>query len=237
MTDVLALHGFTQRGAMWDEVAALAGGEWDAPDLPGHGGTPPMGWDEAVAWVSARAAAEGAATLIGYSMGGRLALAAALEEPGPIRRLVLVSAGMGVEDPAARERRRREDGQTAERIERLGLDLFLTEWLARPMFSGLGRRPAHWGGRDLRMRLTNDPAGLAAVVRSLGQGAQPHLGSRLGGLAMPVVAVAGERDEAYAAIARRIAAAAPDGCYVGVPGAGHSVVGEDPAAVASTLEG
>ena len=80
MADVLALHGFTQRGAMWDEVAALAGGDWAAPDLPGHGSTPPMAWDEAVGWVAARAAAEDASTMMGYSMGGRLALAAAQDD-------------------------------------------------------------------------------------------------------------------------------------------------------------
>jgi pimeloyl-ACP methyl ester carboxylesterase len=150
---------------------------------------------------------------------------------------VLVSASPGIADDAARARRRDEDERTAARIERLGLDLFLTEWLARPMFSGLGRRPAAWGARDLRLRATNDPAGLAAAVRLLGQGSQPYLGDRVGDLGVPLVAVAGEADGVYAAHARRMAAAAGDGSAVLVRGAGHAVVGEDPGAVAAAFGG
>ncbi|MBU1227310.1 MAG: alpha/beta fold hydrolase [Actinobacteria bacterium] len=236
MADVLALHGFTQRGAMWDEVAAMAGGEWVTPDLPGHGTTPLMDWGSAVSWLVAQVEAAGpGVTLAGYSMGGRLALAAALEQPEGLARLVVMAASPGIADPGARARRQAADEQTAERIERLGIDLFLTEWLANPMFSGLGRRPAAWGSRDLRMRLSNDPAGLAGAVRLLGQGSQPHLGNRIGELRVPLVTVAGSRDEVYLAHAGRMAAAAADGRCVEVGGAGHALVGEDPKAIARVL--
>jgi len=59
LADVLALHGFTQRGAMWDEVASLVGGDWETPDLPGHGQTPPMDWGSAVSWLSGLVEAAG----------------------------------------------------------------------------------------------------------------------------------------------------------------------------------
>ena len=51
MNGYLALHGFTQRGAMWDEVAGLVGGVWEMPDLPGHGGQPVVDWAAAVQQV------------------------------------------------------------------------------------------------------------------------------------------------------------------------------------------
>lgn len=233
MGDVLALHGFTQRGAMWEEVAAMAGGDWDMPDLPGHGDMPPMDWDAAVAWLCERIELrDQSITLVGYSMGGRLALGAALECPANIERLVLIAASPGILEQRARERRIVEDEQLAGRIERLGIDLFLTEWLARPLFSGLGRRPAAWGARDLRMRQTNRPDGLAAALRLLGQGAQPYLGDRIAESGVPLVAVAGTSDDTYLAYARRMAASAADGRLVDVRGAGHAVVGEDPKAVA-----
>jgi len=236
LADFLALHGFTQRGAMWDEVAGLVGGEWVTPDLPGHGGTDAVAWDAAVAVVAGWVGEAGpGTTLVGYSMGGRIALAAALGNPAGLDRLVLVSASPGIADDGARARRFSEDEQTADRIERLGVDLFLTEWLSRPMFSGLGRRPAEWGSRDLRLRQSNDGAGLAAAVRMLGHGSQPFLGDRVGELRVPVVTVAGARDRTYALHASGIAAAAPDGRFVEVGGAGHAVVAEDPKAVAGAL--
>ncbi|MCJ7725767.1 MAG: 2-succinyl-6-hydroxy-2,4-cyclohexadiene-1-carboxylate synthase, partial [Acidimicrobiia bacterium] len=157
--------------------------------------------------------------------------------PAGLGRLVLISASPGIADPAARERRHAEDRQTAERIERLGIDLFLTEWLALPMFSGLGRRPAAWGSRDLRLRRTNRPEGLAGAVRLLGQGSQPFLGDRLSELDVPVVTVAGAGDGVYLGHARRMAGTAADGRCVEVRGAGHAVVGEDPRAVMRVLAG
>jgi 2-succinyl-6-hydroxy-2,4-cyclohexadiene-1-carboxylate synthase len=206
------------------------------PDLPGHGDNPAAGWREAAEMVAGWAAHAGpGVTLVGYSMGGRLGLAAALAHPERLARLILISASPGIADPAARERRRREDGTIADRIERLGLGPFLTEWLARPMFAGLGRRSAAWGNRDLRRRSTNRAEGLAEAVRLLGQGSQPYLGDGVAGLRVPLVAVAGTADEAYVRHAERMAAAAPEGRLVGVRGAGHAVVGEDPGAVASVL--
>ena len=236
MADVLALHGFTQRGAMWGEVASLVGGEWETPDLPGHGQKPPMDWGSAVSWLSGLVEAAGpGVTLTGYSMGGRLALAVALEQPEGLERLVLLAASPGIADPAARSRRRAEDEQAAERIERLGIDLFLTEWLSLPMFSGLGRRPTAWGSRDMRLRQSNQPDGLAAAVRLLGQGSQPHLGGRIGELRVPLVTVAGTGDDVYLAHARRMADTAADGVFIEVRGAGHALVGEDPKTIARVL--
>ena len=190
----LALHGFTQRGSMWDEVAALAGGEWSTPDLPGHGGRPACSWEEAVALVGGLL--EGVAPprcLVGYSMGGRLALAVALDHPSLVDRLVVVSAAAGIEEGADRQRRRAEDLALADRLEAMGVGAFVDEWLSRPLFAGLAARPPEWRAADREARAGNDAAGLAAALRLLGQGAQPYLGDRLGELRMPVLLVAGGR--------------------------------------------
>lgn len=231
MSDLLALHGFTQRGAMWRELAALIGGDWRMPDLPGHGSNPPLPWDEAVAWVAEQAA--GAAVVIGYSMGGRLALGAALERP--MRRLVLVSASTGIADPDRRRDRRRSDGLLADRIERLGSETFVAEWLQRPMFTGLAGRDHAWRAADAASRFGNEAAGLAAALRLLGRGAQPSLAGRLGEIAAPVLVVAGSADPAGVASAEAMAAGLPNGTLVVLPGVGHAVVGEAPEALAGTL--
>ncbi|MFH1330173.1 MAG: alpha/beta fold hydrolase [Actinomycetota bacterium] len=232
----LALHGFTQRGSMWDEVGAMTGGEWSAPDLPGHGGRPACSWEEAVALVGGLL--EGIAPprcLVGYSMGGRLALAVALDHPELVDRLVVASAGPGIEDAAARQRRLADDLALAGRLEAMGTAAFVDEWLARPQFAGLAARPPEWRAADREARVGNDASGLAAALRLLGQGAQPYLGERLGEPGLPVLLVAGSEDRRYAEMARRMGARLARATVAEVARAGHAVVGERPAEVAALL--
>jgi pimeloyl-ACP methyl ester carboxylesterase len=218
---------------MWRELGSLVGGTWGAPDLPGHGSTPAMGWDAAVAWTAA--AAGDARVVIGYSMGGRLALAAALVRP--FERLVVVSASAGIADPAEREERRVGDGELADRIEDIGIDAFITEWLARPMFAGLERRSEGWRRADAAMRAGNRPDRLADALRLLGRGVQPYLGDCLNEITASVLLIAGADDPASLRASYGIAKALPNGSIAEVSGAGHGVIGEDPSAVAEVLTG
>jgi 2-succinyl-6-hydroxy-2,4-cyclohexadiene-1-carboxylate synthase len=232
----IALHGFTQRGRMWEELASLVGGVWVRPDLPGHGEAPLRLWEEAVAEVAGLVAAvEPPRHLIGYSMGGRLALAAALESPSVVDGLVLISGGPGFADGSQRLMRRQEDMVLADRIEALGVEAFLDEWLARPMFAGLAMRPAAWLERDLAARAASHAAGLAGALRLLGQGAQPYLGDRLGELKAPVLLIAGSEDGPYVARAEEMNRRIPGSVLEIVPRCGHAVVGERPDAVAAVL--
>jgi 2-succinyl-6-hydroxy-2,4-cyclohexadiene-1-carboxylate synthase len=233
---ILALHGFTQRGTMWAEMAAEVGGEWLTPDLPGHGAEPPVPWEAAAARLQGLLAVlPRPRILAGYSMGGRMALAVALAAPDAVDGLVLISASAGIADGAVRARRREEDARLAGRIRAIGVEAFVDEWLARPMFAGLGRRDGSWREADRRQRVEHHGDRLAGALESLGPGAQPPLGNRLGELAMPVLLVAGADDEAYAARARAMAGSVANGRAALVDGAGHAVVGERPEAVAAIL--
>jgi len=227
---LVLLHGFTQTSRSFDPLRAAlpAGLEVVAPDLPGHGPDPalPQG-----PWADAAALARrcGRGTWLGYSMGGRLALHVALAHPEVVERLVLVSTTAGIDGAADRAARRAADEELAGAVEAGGVAAFVERWLAQPLLAGL---PAGAAGRQDRLR--NTATGLAAALRLLGAGAQEALWGRLGELAVPVAAVAGERDHRYVALARRLAAAAGPGATVTVvPGAGHACHLEDPAAVAA----
>ena len=109
---------------------------------------------------------------------------------------------------------------------------FLDGWLAGPLFASL---PEAAAGRE--ERLANTAEGLAYALRRLGTGAQEPLWDRLGGLAPPVLLVAGEHDAKFAGIAREMAAAIGPSAEVAlVPGAGHAVHLERPAATAALVE-
>jgi 2-succinyl-6-hydroxy-2,4-cyclohexadiene-1-carboxylate synthase len=165
----------------------------------------------------------------GYSLGGRLALQVALDHPGRVNALVLISTNPGIVDPAARTARRAQDEQLAETVEAEGVDAFLIRWLSQPMFADLDPSAAR------RHRL--DSAGAVAhQLRALGQGTQDPLWDRLSELSMPVTVVAGARDKKYTAIARRaVAAIGTNAELLVVPGAGHNLLLAAPDMIAGLL--
>jgi len=235
------VHGFTQTGASWRPVTAalrraLPGLELLTPDLPGHGASPPLPAEggDALRDAAARLGeAGGTASYLGYSMGARVCLRLALDSPRLVERLVLVGATAGIADPDERRARREADEALAARLERLGLEAFLDEWLAGPLFSHLSR-----GQADRAARRANSVAGLAWALRHLGSGATEPMWDELPALAAPLLVLAGEGDERYAALAGELAAAAGPPAEVRlVPGAGHAAPFEQPDAFAGLLAG
>jgi len=233
---VVLLHGFTQTGGSWDPVlAALGQARYRAlaPDLRGHGaagGRRPIGFPEVVDDVLG--AVDGEFTLAGYSQGGRVALHVALAAPERIRRLVLVSTTAGLEDPRARAARRAADEDLASRMEGQDMEAVAHAWGAQALFSGQAEEARALAHAD---RLRNDPRDLAAALRGIGTGVMEPVWDRLGELRMPASVLAGERDAKFSELGRRLAEGLPDATLSLIPGAGHALPLEAPAAVAAAI--
>jgi 2-succinyl-6-hydroxy-2,4-cyclohexadiene-1-carboxylate synthase len=226
------VHGFTQTSASWKPVAgviAAAGFESVVVDAPGHGGSAGVVADMPTA-AATLAEQCGAAVYVGYSMGGRLCLHVAVHDQRLVRGLGLLGTSPGIADADERAARRVADERLAERIESVGVGAFLDEWLAQPLFAGL-RIHDH----QRRERLGNTPAGLAASLRNAGTGAQASLWERLPELAMPVLVMAGDADEKFSVIGRRVAAAVSHGQFAAIAGAGHAAHLQQPGAVVGAL--
>ena len=226
------LHGFTQTHHHWHAVAhaiaaRVAGRFARTPtlafvDLPGHG----LSADDRTSIAEAGdplATLAGEGTYVGYSMGGRFALLAALGRPDLVRRLVLIGATPGIDDEGERAGRRALDERRAARVEHDGVEAFLGEWLAAPMFDGLPDDP-----HDRAHRRRNTATGLAASLRSAGTGSQPSLWGRLPEITGPVLVLAGERDTKFTAIGRRMTERLADATFITVAGAGHAAHAEEP---------
>lgn len=229
MDPVVALHGFAGTGRTWDAVPGVA----LAPDLPGHGAAAavrPVSLAGCVAAVLAAAPPRFA--LAGYSMGGRIALHVALAAPERLARLVLVATTAGIEDERERTARRRADEALAAEIEAATIEAFAERWMAQPLFAG---EPAAARAVWRREILRNDPGGLAAALRGIGTGAMEPLWDRLAELRMPATVLAGDRDVKFTALGERLAHTLPAGRLVVVPGAGHGLPREAPAALAAAL--
>ena len=199
-------------------------------DAPGHGGSSGVTADLS---ISADLLGEvgGPATYVGYSMGGRMALHLALQQPEQVTRLVLIGATAGITDDAERAARRSADELLADHLEAVGVEQFVEEWLAQPLFAGLSRDAA-----AVPERLTNTPTGLAASLRLAGTGAQRSLWDQLGALDMPVLLMAGVDDAKFSAVATRMGASiGPNATVALVPRAGHSAPFESPADTASII--
>jgi 2-succinyl-6-hydroxy-2,4-cyclohexadiene-1-carboxylate synthase len=232
---LVLVHGFTQTGRSWGALAdALAANhEVVLPDAPGHAASSDVRADLVAGAHLLVDAVAGPATFVGYSMGARFCLHAALEHPAVVRGLVMVGGTAGLDDPVERAARVEQDRATAVRIEADGLGRFLDDWVAQPLFAGLSRQQA-----GLEERRRNSVAGLASSLELAGAGAQEPLWDRLPQLTMPVLAVAGADDAKFAGLAERmVAAIGPSATLALVTGAGHAAHLEQPDAFLRLLQG
>lgn len=224
---VVFVPGFMQRGEAWAPVADRLAERYRGILLDHRADTFEGRLDEVAA------AAQPGAVLAGYSLGGRLALHAALRAPDRFGALVLVGASAGIEDQGERAVRRAEDRELADWIEGRPIGEVVARWEANAVFAG---QPGVLVTAQRPGRLSHDPKALARLLRSTGQGELPPLWSRLSALGdLPLLAVAGERDRPYAAAARRLAAAVARGHAAIVPRAGHAAHLERPSIVAALL--
>lgn len=231
-------HGFTQTARSWERIEALLadtvpGCTTTAVDLPGHGDAPTE-LATSDLWRSADHLVDGGGSgvYVGYSMGGRVTLHAALARPDAVRAMVLIGATAGIDDDGERADRRAADERVATRIETIGVDAFLDEWLANPLFAGLTPEAAR-----VEDRRRNSAAGLAASLRATGTGTQEVLWGRLADITAPTLVVVGEQDAKFRELGERLVAHLPDASLAVVQDAGHSAHLERPEATVEAITG
>jgi len=236
---LVMLHGFTGSAAGWGhqlDAFATYGLRVIALDLLGHGQSDapydPQRYaiehcqQDVLAVLQELGVSKDQAVLLGYSMGGRIALYTAFS--GFFRALILESASPGLEDPAEREQRRFSDEALAASIELDGVQAFIERWEKLPLFTSQKSLPFECRQALRRQRLQNRATGLAQSLRGVGTGVQPSLYARLPTLHIPVLLIAGELDTKFTAIARQMAQVLPQSQLRIIPGAGHTVHLERP---------
>ena len=179
---------------------------------------------------------EEAVHLLGYSMGGRLALYFALAFPGRVKTLTLASASPGLASAAERAERRGWDNALADHIEKDGVEAFVDYWEALPMWKSQRRNLSEEQRAQLRaQRLKNRPSGLANSLRGMGTGAQPGLHAKLPSLAVPTLLLAGAEDGKFVRVNQRMADSVPNARLVVFPATGHAIHLERPTAFARAV--
>ena len=238
---LVLLHGFTGSADAWpaSSVRALSDRvRVVRVDLPGHGDAS-VDPADAEAFAVERTVARlrrladhlgpEPAHWLGYSMGGRLALLAAVAGV-PMRSLVLESASAGIEGEAGRSDRRMRDAALAARLRTEPLDRFVDDWMALPLFASQRSLDADVLEGERARRLRADPTGLAAALDGFGTGVQPWVGDALGRVDVPVTLLTGDLDEKFSTAARVLEDGLPIARRHTFAGVGHATHLERPEA-------
>ena len=238
---LLALHGFTGSGADFAPLALALVQEMVAPDLPGHGRSDAP---SDAAPYELEPVLQGLADwvgedpiLLGYSMGGRLALHLTLAHPDRIRALVLVGSTPGIRDPEVRAARRVLDTALAVRIETEGVEWFSAHWASLPIIATQDRIAAPFREQMQQRRAQNRAHGLAHTLRGIGQGVLSPCWDQLQTLRCPVLLLTGDGDPTYRDIAEQMMPQLEQAEHIVIRGAGHCAHLEQPERTAAAIGG
>ena len=242
---LLLLHGFLGSGSDWDALVDHFADQFYCitVDLPGHGQSVECVDPSLYSFLGARDAIVSIVDrlhvrngyLIGYSMGGRLALSVAIHAPGLFAHVVLESSSPGLKTPIDRAARNLQDDEVASEIESISFPAFLDRWYSQPLFSSLQARPdlLRWLKTT---RLCQSPDELARALRGLGIGRQPSYWDRLSRMNVPLLLVTGELDQKYIRIGENMASLCKEARTAIVPGAGHNTRLENPVAFIGVVD-
>lgn len=235
---LLLLHGFTGSMETWRSFIP----SWSARfqvivvDLVGHGKTESP--EDATHYDIRNAALQmkelldylriEKAHILGYSMGGRLAITMACLYPEYVHSLLLENCTAGLENEEDRKERREKDERLADKIEREGIESFVSMWENIPLFETQKHLAKNVQEAVRKERLANNPKGLANSLRGMGTGAQPSWWDELHNLKMPVLLMNGEYDEKFFRILKNIEKCVSDVKFIKIDGAGHAIHVEQP---------
>jgi 2-succinyl-6-hydroxy-2,4-cyclohexadiene-1-carboxylate synthase len=243
---ILFLHGFMGDRHDFVPITSLLIDQYQclSIDLPGHGETRVMEEAEYGMVLTARAII-GALDqlhlsqcfLVGYSMGGRLALYLTVHFPERFIGAVLESASPGLKTEEEREQRVQQDWQLATELETTDFAEFLTNWYKQPLFAsmerplaGISKRPLAGISKSaptftqmLERRQQNQPTELAKSLRNLGTGSQPSLWIELAQNQVPLLLLVGELDQKFVQINRQMQPLCSSAQLQIMAGCGHNV--------------
>lgn len=247
---VLFLHGFMGRGEDWVPIVNELEKSFYCicPDMPGHGMNTIAATDDA--WTMDKVVPAlldllddhdlARCALVGYSMGGRLALQLATQHPDRITRVVLESASPGLKTEAECVQRRRHDGDLARRLEASVGDpalfrAFLEQWYELPIFSSLRAQP-ELRAKLIENRTTNDPARLAGALRTMGSGSQESLWDDLAAYTVPTLLLVGALDRKFRIIAEEMSERSAQMAVEELDHCGHNVHLENPSGYTTVVK-
>lgn len=232
---LLFLHGFLGSSQEWTDIIDVFCLDFFcvALDLPGHGNS--LENDDAIYGMPNLAAyiadllqrwPRKKWVVVGYSMGGRLALYLSLYYPDLFSKGFIISASPGLEKADERLKREHEDELLVRDLLQNTFEEFLKHWYQQPLFSSL-RQQKKFAELCLR-RLENNPKYLVKSIQHMGLAKQPSLWQLLGGCLVPLRFVCGALDKKFVELNKQTCRLCPQANLNVIAYCGHNVVLEAP---------
>ncbi len=228
---ILFLHGFLGDINEFNQAISLLSDQFYclSVDLPGHGKTRIIGEDNCYTMANTAHALIKLLDslniekcfLVGYSMGGRLALYLVLNFPNYFHKVVLESASPGLKSEPERWERSQRDFEIAYQLETTNFTSFISKWYNQPLFASLKKHPEF--ERLVEYRLQNNPIELAKSLRNLSSGCQPSLWENLKENKTPQLLLVGEYDEKFIKINSEMASLCESAKLNIIKTCGHNV--------------
>lgn len=167
--------------------------------------------------------------LIGYSMGGRLALSYAKNYSNLLKGLILESASPGIENFNERIARIESDNKLIEMIESQTVEEFIDYWMNQELFQTQKKLPAIKLEEIRKIKIeNNNKTGLINSLLGFGTGQMNSLWNDLKKIQCRTLLITGELDEKYTIINRRMNELIDTSAHSIVKNAGHNVHLENP---------
>lgn len=230
---LVLLHGFTGDSSTWTPFCSVWGehSKLIIPDIIGHGKT---GSPEQINRYKIESAAKDLVCLLdalgiektdllGYSMGGRLALTFSILYPARVRRLILESSTPGLSAKSDRQERCMKDKELAHFIRDNGIEAFVEYWENIPLFASMADISEDAKNAVRKQRLANCPLGLANSLLGMGTGSQPSWWDRLELLESKVLLLTGSKDLKFCGIAEKMQKQLKHSTWVTFQNCGHAI--------------
>ncbi|WP_059283349.1 2-succinyl-6-hydroxy-2,4-cyclohexadiene-1-carboxylate synthase [Bacillus coahuilensis] len=244
---LVCLHGFTGDNSTWDAILPYLSPTMQVikVDLIGHGKTDVPESPQRYSMIEVLQDIKiildhlelATVNILGYSMGGRVALAFALNYPQSVKTLLLESASPGLETWEERRNRQRQDDALAQKILNEGIVSFINFWETLSLFSGLQNLSRIEKGKLREQRLRNNPIGLANSLKAMGTGVQESYWERLSELINNVELIVGEQDKKFVMIANKMKQRLPRCVIHSVSDASHTIHVEQPEKFGTIVNG
>ncbi len=230
---LLLLHGFTGNTATWEPFKKRWGQSFQIimVDIIGHGLTDSPAdhqryeIDQVAKDIKTLLVGLHIESLhiLGYSMGGRLALSFACNYPEMLKSLILVSSSPGLRTVEERNNRIEQDERLADRIEHDGIKAFVDYWENIPLFASVKKLPAAVQETIRQERLLQKEIGLSNSLRGMGTGKQPSQWECLPKLNIPVFLLCGSEDTKFVKIAEEMQNTFPNAKRSIIEESGHMI--------------
>ena len=166
--------------------------------------------------------------LLGYSMGGRLAIAYYMKYPQTVKKLILESSSPGLRTEEERRERRIQDEALGNYILKHGMECFINKWESIPLFKSQQRLDESIKKKIRNQRLANHVIGLSNSLKGMGTGAQPSYWLEISKIAKKTLLITGELDQKFVQIAKNMTKMNELLTHISVKDAGHAIHVEKP---------